>query len=59
MYRLIRAKELTAICVLSKSALYRAIRANEFPKAVRITHACVAWRSDEIAAWLESRQRVE
>ena len=40
---------------LSKSTIYRLIKAGEFPKAIKITARRVAWRAAEINGWLEQK----
>jgi prophage regulatory protein len=42
---------------LSTSALYRLVRANKFPRQVRISPNKVCWDSDEVEAW--RRERLE
>jgi prophage regulatory protein len=42
---------------LSRSAIYAAIAVGRFPSPVRIGVRSVAWRSDDIAAWKNSRPR--
>lgn len=41
---------------LPRSSLYAAIKARRFPKAVQIGPRSVAWRSDEVEAWINARQ---
>ena len=43
---------------LSTSAIYRKMRAKTFPVALHLGGA-VRWRSDEVEAWIESREVVE
>lgn len=40
---------------LSKTTIYRLIKAGEFPKAIKITARRVAWRAAEINCWLEQK----
>lgn len=56
--RLIRAAELFGkggITGLSRSNLYRLVKNGSFPPPVHIGIRSVAWRSDAVEAWLESR----
>jgi prophage regulatory protein len=42
---------------LSRSAIYAAMAANDFPRPLRLTAKAVGWRSEEIDQWINSRQR--
>ncbi len=42
---------------LSRTAIYAGMAAGEFPRPVRLGAKAVGWRSDEIDAWIDSRQR--
>lgn len=44
---------------IGKTTLWRWIREGRFPKPVRLGSNCVAWRSDEVEAWLASRPRYD
>lgn len=41
----------------SEPSIYRLMKSGLFPKPVKIGPRAVAWRSDEIIGWLESRER--
>ncbi len=41
---------------LSTSALYAEMAAGRFPRAVRLTAKAVGWRSEEVDAWIASRE---
>ena len=56
--RLLRRREVEAMVGLSTSAIYRKMRAKTFPVALHLGGA-VRWRSDEVEAWIESRERAE
>lgn len=53
--RLLRLKEVCKTTGLPRSSLYEAIKCGEFPVAVRISRRSVAWNSDEIASWMDTR----
>ena len=55
--RLLRRKEVEALCGISCSALYRKMRAGEFPEPLAVGPHSVRWRSDEVESWIESRER--
>lgn len=57
-YRMMRLPEVKDITGLSETTIWRRERDGEFPKRRRIGPQAVAWRSDEIEAWLDSRPAV-
>lgn len=54
--RLIRRPEAQGLTGLPKSTLYGYVATGEFPAPVRLSARSVAWRLDDILAWIESRQ---
>lgn len=40
---------------LSRSSIYRMIKAKEFPRPIRIGKQAVAWRSSDIEQWKNDR----
>ena len=57
--RLLTKKQLRELVPLAYSSIWQLIRQGDFPKAVRIGRQRVAWREDEVRAWIESRPRQE
>ena len=55
---LVRLRQLTAIVGLSRSTIYRLVKAGNFPKPIRIGINSLAWRMDEIHEWIDSRNRI-
>lgn len=53
--RLIRLKEVTAICGMSKSSIYEAIKDGGFPKPVRLYGRSSAWIMSEVLQWAQLR----
>ena len=53
--RLIRMKEVMAICAMSKSSIYEAIRKDGFPKPVRLYGRTSAWIKSEVLQWAQLR----
>ncbi len=51
--RLLNAKEVCKLTSVSQATLYRLIKANKFPKPLRLGPQVTRWRSDEIAAHLD------
>lgn len=38
-------------CTLSKSTIYRLIKAGQFPQPVQLSPGRVGWREDDLATW--------
>ena len=55
---LVRLRQLTSIVGLSRSTIYRLVKAGNFPKPIRIGISSLAWRMDEIHKWIDSRNRI-
>lgn len=50
--RLMRLKEVLNLTGLRRATLYRKIRTGTFPRQVRISERCAAWRESAIRSWL-------
>lgn len=59
MTKLLRITNVLAVTGMSKTCVYDAMKNSSFPRPVRLGTRSVAWRDDEIQAWVESRPRVE
>lgn len=44
---------------VGNTTLRRWVREGNFPKPIKLGANCVAWRRDEVDAWLESRPRYD
>ena len=53
--RLLRLPEVSAIVGIRKSTIYILMRANKFPKCVRVTSKTVAWPESAVLAWVNDR----
>lgn len=53
--RLLRLPAVMEVTGLGRDTIYRYMREGRFPRQRRISDRASAWRSDEIAAWIESR----
>jgi prophage regulatory protein len=51
--RLIRLKEVLAICGKSRSSVYEAIKKGEFPSPIKLHGRSSAWIKSEILQWAE------
>lgn len=54
---LLRRPDVLRVTGLTQSALYRLLRADEFPKPVAIIESTTAWRQSEIIGWIDQRPR--
>jgi prophage regulatory protein len=52
--RLIRLKEVLAICGKSRSSVYEAIKKGEFPAPIKLHGRSSAWVKSEILQWVEA-----
>ena len=54
-FRLLRRKEVENLTGFSTRALYDSMRSGTFPRPLRIGKRSVAWLSQEVENWIESR----
>ncbi len=54
---MLRAPEVMSLTGLSRSTIWRRVRAGTFPAPVEIGVNSIGWPESEITAWRESRQR--
>jgi prophage regulatory protein len=52
---LLRMRAVCQSTGLSRSQLYRRLRAGEFPQPVRLSKQAIAWASNEIQDWIDAR----
>jgi prophage regulatory protein len=52
---LIRVKDLAAEIGLSRTTIWREVRAGRLPKPVALSRRCVGWRSEDVDAWKSAR----
>lgn len=53
--RLLRRRQVEEMTGLSRSSIYRLMRTQVFPVAVKVGPAAVRWKESDITSWLESR----
>ena len=53
--QLLRRDEVQKLCRISKSTLFRLMRAGKFPLPIRVGPRAVRWRAGELNAWLSGR----
>ncbi|MDR2875964.1 MAG: AlpA family phage regulatory protein [Methylobacillus sp.] len=39
---------------LSKSSIWRLVSVGKFPRPVKLSERCTAWRAEDVRAWIES-----
>jgi prophage regulatory protein len=57
MSRMLRMRDVLAMTGISRSTLWRKIRAGDFPAPFELGVNTVAFESDAVDAWLKSRPR--
>jgi len=53
--RFLRLRQVKELVGLGRSSIYQKIHSGEFPKPHALGARAVAWLSDDIYAWMESR----
>jgi prophage regulatory protein len=53
--KMLTVKHLRDNLTLSRTAIYRGVRAGTFPAPVQLTPTRIAWRESDVLAWLNSR----
>ena len=53
--RLLRIQEVMSVTGLSRMTIYRLEKGGSFPSRRRLGKNSVAWRDDDISAWVASR----
>lgn len=54
---LLTRKQVEDRTTLSRSSIYRLMREADFPSPLRVGVRAVRWRSEDIEAWMASRER--
>lgn len=44
-----------SIVPVSSATLWRMVKTGEFPKPIKLTKRCTAWKVEDIRAWMEAR----
>lgn len=57
MPELLSRKQVEEITGYSRAHLYAEMRQGRFPEPLKLSPRVVRWRSEEVAAWIESRPR--
>jgi len=55
--RFLRSKEVTRLCGLSRTTIWRMASDGKFPQRRRITARTVGWLTEEVEGWIRTRER--
>ena len=55
--KMLRRQEVETICGLTRSTIYRLMRANKFPIGKKIGPRATRWSASEIESFIETRPR--
>ena len=53
--KLLRRRQVEEMTGLSRSSIYRLMRIQKFPFAIKVGPSAVRWKESDITSWLESR----
>jgi prophage regulatory protein len=54
--RILRRRDVEALCDIGRSTLYDWMKAGAFPKPVKLGARAVGWREGDILVWIKSRK---
>jgi prophage regulatory protein len=54
--KLLTLKQLRSDLTLSRTTIWRGVRAGHFPRPVQLTPTRIAWREADVLAWLTARE---
>ena len=55
--KIIRAAEVVEMLAISRTTLWRLIKAGKFPPPLKLSVRARGWRLSDVEAWLDSRER--
>jgi predicted DNA-binding transcriptional regulator AlpA len=50
---LLRQPQVLSLVPFSRATLFRSIKADKFPRPVKLSERVSAWRSEDIQAWMD------
>ncbi|SEO19921.1 transcriptional regulator, AlpA family [Duganella sp. CF517] len=53
--RVMRLREVLALCGMSRATLYREVKLRGFPAPVKLSARSVGWLEDDVMTWLAER----
>ncbi|WP_157314087.1 AlpA family transcriptional regulator [Chitinibacter sp. GC72] len=54
-FKIHRLPEVISMTGLSRSSIYAMMASGQFPQSIKLGARAIGWRSDNLAAWFESR----
>jgi len=54
---LVRFRDLRTMIPLSRTSIWRHVTAGTFPKPLRLSKNAIAWRRDELCAWIAEQTK--
>lgn len=57
--QIIRPRNIPTITGLSRTTIWRLMKANKFPQTVQLSAGAVGWRMSEVQAWLDACKTVK
>ena len=55
--RLIRLPEVEELTGLSRTSVYRKIKAGEFPKSIPLTSRAIGWKYGDVLNWIDNQSK--
>lgn len=55
--RFLKLPAVVQMCAISRSEIYRRIKAGTFPRPLKIGKRAAAWRASDVSAWVEKMSR--
>lgn len=52
-----RLPQVSQFTTMSRSWVYAAVKAGDFPAPVKIGHRAIGWRRTDVETWLQNRSR--
>ena len=53
--RILRRQEVESVTGLSRSSIYKAMSAGDFPAPIQLSKRAVGWRQSDVEKWIRSR----
>jgi len=56
MGRFIRMRDLVKMVPVSKAHIWRLVQAGKFPRPIKLSEKCTAWKVADIEDWLKAKE---
>ena len=53
---LLRPQDLLEILPISRSTFWRYVKNEDFPRPIKLSEGCTAWKWSEVAEWIDAHQ---